>query len=49
MTYFFNWPGLCVNRVGCNLHDTNKSTSKTEIIADNKTKQKTKRKFSADK
>lgn len=33
---FFQWPGLCVNRVGCNLHDTNKSTRKTEIIADTK-------------
>lgn len=26
------WPGLYVNEVGCYLHDTNKPTSKTEIM-----------------
>lgn len=30
------WPDLYVNKVGCYLHDTNKPTSKTEIITDTK-------------
>lgn len=37
------WPGLYVNEVGCYLHDTNKPTSKTEMMTKYKTnKTKTK-------
>jgi len=36
------WRGLYVNKDGCYLHDTNKPTSKTENMSDNRKKKKTK-------
>lgn len=34
------WRGLYVNKDGCYLHDTNKPTSKTENMSDNRKKKK---------
>lgn len=36
------WRGLYVNKDGCYLHDTNKPTSKTENMSDNRKKKKNK-------